>query len=101
MKDVIPGMPAAKAGLAPGMKLIAVNGRQYSKEILRDALKLGKLKKMPLELLTEAGQFYHSYQVDYHDGEKYPYLERDSSKPELMSAIIHPSILPGLAPTGH
>ena len=40
--DTIEGMPAAVAGIGPGMKLIAVNGRQYSPEVLRDALKAGQ-----------------------------------------------------------
>ena len=29
--DVVPDGPVAKAGIAPGMKLIAVNGRKYSR----------------------------------------------------------------------
>ena len=40
--DVIPETPAFKAGLGPGTKLIAVNGRKYTKDIVRDALKLGR-----------------------------------------------------------
>src|SRR5208282_703008 len=35
--DTVEGMPAAKAGIGPGMKLIAVNGRQFSADVLRDA----------------------------------------------------------------
>ncbi|MCU1313333.1 MAG: hypothetical protein JWM54_1090, partial [Acidobacteriaceae bacterium] len=28
--------------------------------------------------------------VDYHDGERYPALERDSSTPDLLSDILKP-----------
>jgi hypothetical protein len=28
--------------------------------------------------------------VDYHDGEKYPRLERDNGKPDLLTAILKP-----------
>jgi predicted metalloprotease with PDZ domain len=90
MEDVIPGTPAAKAGLAPNMKLIAVNGRKYSKEIIRDALKIGKNSTAPLELLAANGEFYKTYPVDYHGGEQYPHLERDQLKPDLLSTIISP-----------
>ena len=34
--DTIEGMPAAKAGIGPGMKVVAVNGRRFSDDVLRD-----------------------------------------------------------------
>jgi predicted metalloprotease with PDZ domain len=86
--DVVPGTPAARSGLAPGMKIVAVNGRQYSKETLRAALRLGKTSTTPLELLAANGQLYRTYAIDYHDGERYPYLERDPSKRDLLASII-------------
>jgi len=58
------------------MKLIAVNGRKYSKDIIRDALKLGKVSSFPLDLLAANGEFFKTYSVNYHGGERYPYLER-------------------------
>ena len=42
--DTIEGMLAAKAGIGPGMKVVAVNGRRFSPEILRDAIKAAKSK---------------------------------------------------------
>ena len=90
--DVIPEMPAFKAGLGPGMKLIAVNGRKYSKDIIRDALKLGKVSSFPLDLLVANGEFFKTYSVNYHGGERYPYLERDTSTPDLLGFIIAPVV---------
>ena len=85
--DTIEGMPAALAGIGPGMKLMAVNGRKYSPEVLRDALKAGKGGTAPLELLVENTDYYKTYKVDYHGGERYPHLVRDESKPDLLSEI--------------
>ncbi len=85
--DTIEGMPAAVAGIGPGMKLIAVNGRQYSPEVLRDALKAGKGGSAPLELLVENTDYYKTYKLDYHGGERYPHLVRDDSKPDLLTEI--------------
>jgi predicted metalloprotease with PDZ domain len=85
--DTIEGMPAAVAGIGPGMKLIAVNGRQFSPEVLRAALKAGKDSSMPLELLVENTDYYKTYKVDYHGGERYPHLVRDESKPDLLTGI--------------
>jgi predicted metalloprotease with PDZ domain len=85
--DTIEGMPAALAGIGPGMKLIAVNGRQYSPEILREALRAGKTGTAPLELLVENTDYYKTYKIDYHGGERYPRLVRDESKPDLLTEI--------------
>ena len=85
--DTVEGMPAAVAGIGPGMKLIAVNGRQYSAEVLRDALKAGKGGTAPLELLVENTDYYRTYKLDYHGGERYPHLVRDDSKPDLLTEI--------------
>jgi len=85
--DTIEGMSAAQAGIGPGMKVIAVNGRKYSAEVLRDALKAGKSGTAALELLVENTDYYKTYKLDYHGGERYPHLVRDESKPDLLTEI--------------
>ncbi len=32
----------------------------------------------------------YTRKVDYHGGERYPHLERDSSKPDVLSKIVEP-----------
>jgi predicted metalloprotease with PDZ domain len=88
--DTVEGMPAALAGIGPGMKLVAVNSRQYTPEVLRDALKAGKNGTAPLELLVENTDYYKTYKLDYHGGERYPHLVRDDSKPDLLTEIYKP-----------
>jgi predicted metalloprotease with PDZ domain len=87
ISDTIENMPAAKAGIGPGMKVMAVNGRKFSRDVLRDALKAGKNGSEPLELLVENTEYYRTFKLDYHGGEKFPHLERDESKPDLLSEI--------------
>src|SRR5262249_45377167 len=86
--DVLWGSPAATAGIAPGTVLAAVNGRKYNPDVLRDALRAGKDSHSPLQLLVVSGDFYKTYSLDYHDGERYPRLVRDESKPDMLSEII-------------
>jgi predicted metalloprotease with PDZ domain len=86
--DTTEGLPAAKAGIGPGMKLVAVNDRRFSPEILRDAVKATKTRNSPLELLVENTDYYKTYKIDYHGGEKYPHLVRDESKPDLLTDIL-------------
>ncbi len=85
-------MPAYQAGITPGMTVIAINGRKYSPEVLHDALKGGKGGSQPLELLVENNDYYETYSINYHEGGKYPHLERDTSKPDLLSDIYRPHV---------
>src|SRR5580658_8081922 len=86
--DTVEGMPAAKAGIGPGMRVVAVNGHRFSTDNLNGALKIGKNSADPLELLVENTDFYTTYKLDYHGGERYPHLVRDESKPDVLSEII-------------
>ena len=90
INDVIMNSPAWKAGIAPGSILLAVNGRKYTPDILRDFLAESKTSKTPLELLVSNGDFYKMHSLDYHDGEKYAHLVRDESKPDVLSEILKP-----------
>ncbi len=88
IEDTIEGLPAAKAGIGPGMKVIAVNDKKFSDDVLRDALKEGKTSSAPLELLVENADYFHAYKLDYHGGERYPHLVRDEPKPDVLGEII-------------
>ena len=90
LEDVIVGSPADRAGIAPGMKLVAVNGREWSPEILHDALKQAQNTSTPLELLLENAHFFKTYSVAYHDGDKEPHLQRASDVPDLLTEILKP-----------
>jgi predicted metalloprotease with PDZ domain len=86
--DVIPGSPAAKAGLAPGMHVIAVNGKKFTRFVIRDALRLGAGTSSPLDVLAQNGDFFKTYPIDYHGGERYPALERIATRPDILGAIL-------------
>jgi predicted metalloprotease with PDZ domain len=89
LEDVIPGSPAYAAGVGPGMKLVAVNGRRWSKEVLREALRATKSTGTPLELLLENRDFFKTYSINYHGGEQYPHLERAEGD-DLLGRISAP-----------
>jgi predicted metalloprotease with PDZ domain len=86
--DTIEDEVAARAGIGPGMKVVAVNGRRFTPEVLRDAIKAGKGSSGTIDLLVENTDYYKTYKLDYHGGEMYPHLVRDESKPDLLSAIL-------------
>ena len=96
--DVIPGSPAERTGLAPGMQLVAVDGRKWSPDILRDAIRRAKDSKEPIELLAENGDYFRTYRLDYHGGERYPHLEAISGKRDVLTEIVKMKAAPVAAP---
>ena len=83
--DVRYGGPAQKAGVAPSVKLIAVNSRQFTPTVLREAV--GRADK-PVDLLVKNGEYYQTHHVDYTGGERYPHLVRSDGADDLLSRII-------------
>jgi len=86
--DTVHGGLAASAGIGPGMKVIAVNGRKFAPEVWHDALKATKTASGPLQLLIENTDYFTTYSLNYHGGEMYPHLEREAGQPDLLSDII-------------
>jgi predicted metalloprotease with PDZ domain len=87
--DVIYGSPAYLAGIGPGMKLIAINGRAWDKDVLQDALRASRDGKQPLDLLVENAKFFKTYSIPYHDGIRNPHLQRTSAF-DVLGEIIKP-----------
>ncbi len=88
--DVLPGSPADKAGLIPGMKLIAVAGRKWSPEGLHQALKDSKTTTGSMEFVAENGSFVKVLRLDYHGGERFPLLVRAEGTADRLSDILAP-----------
>jgi predicted metalloprotease with PDZ domain len=97
VKDVTMGGPAQKAGLAPGSTITYVGGRAFSLEALREAIGSATAIDDPLELTVKNGGTTGNFVLEYHGGEKYPYLERDEKKPDLIDAIVRPRTKPSSA----
>jgi predicted metalloprotease with PDZ domain len=87
--DVMPGSPAARSGIGAGVTLVAVNGRKWSKQVLRDAIRATK-GGVPLELTTLDGEFYSTHRLEWRGGLRYPALARDTSKPDVLSKVLAP-----------
>ena len=85
--DTVEGMIAAKAGIGPGMKIVAVNGRRLTADVWRDAIRASKTGSSPIELIVENTDYFRVVKLDYHGGEKFPHLVRDESKPDLLTEI--------------
>ena len=90
LRDVLFYSPAYKAGLGPGMKIVAVNGRAYTDALMHDAIRNSKTAQSPIELIVENTAYFRDVKIDYHGGERYPHLERIDSKPDMLDQILQP-----------
>ena len=84
VRDVWIGGPAANAGIGPGMKIIAVNGRGWTRSVLEKALR----EKGPLELLIQNNDDFRTYSVDYRGGLRYPHLVREDGKADTLAEVV-------------
>ena len=96
--DVLWNGPAGKAQLAPGQKVIAVNGQIFSADAMRDAIRKAKGNTEPIRLIVQADSFVSNAEINYHDGERYPALERVAGTPAYLDDIIKPLTTPEKAP---
>lgn len=92
ISDVLKDGVAYKSGFGPGMHIVAANGRAYSSDVLKAAVRDGKGTGPAIELIVENTGFYRVIKVNYHDGERYPRLERISGTPDRLDDILKPEI---------
>ena len=90
MTDSIWGGPAFEAGLVPGMKVVGVNGRVYTRDLLEDAIADSPKTAQPIVLLAVNDDYYVTCTIDYHGGPRYPHLERASAKADYLDELIKP-----------
>jgi predicted metalloprotease with PDZ domain len=90
ISDVRMAGPADKAKLAPGQKIIAVNGRIFSAEALKSAIKEAKGKTEPIHVILQSDTFVTLSDIDYHEGERYPSLQRVEGTPAYLDDITKP-----------
>jgi predicted metalloprotease with PDZ domain len=90
--DVLVGSRADKAGLGPAMQIIAVNGRQFSGQVMSDAIVEAETDRAPLELIVVNTGYYKILHIDYHGGLRFPHLERVQGTPDRLDEILAPLV---------
>ncbi len=94
IRDIRWNGPGDKAQLAPGYKILAVNGQIYSVETLQAAIHAAKSNTEPIHLIIQADNFVSTFNIDYHDGERFPALERIADTPDYLDDIVKPLTTP-------
>jgi predicted metalloprotease with PDZ domain len=90
VNDVVLDSPAGKAGIGPGMQILAVNGLRYSAEVLRNAIKDSKTASGPFTIEFQNDDVVKTVSLDYRGGMREPHLEREMGKSDVLAQILAP-----------
>ena len=90
ISDVRWNGPADKLHLAPGEKVIAVNGHIFSSDTMKKAIQDAKGNTQAIRLIVQADTAVSNVEIDYHEGERYPALERVEGTPAYLDDIAKP-----------
>lgn len=82
--------PAFRAGITPDMQIVAVNGKKFTADVLRSAIKHDETGKAALKLLVKRGDRFQTIELEYHGGLRYPKLARVEGTPDRLDAILAP-----------
>src|SRR5580700_1615513 len=93
VEDVLWNGPAFKAGLAPGMKLVAIDGQPYTAAVLRSEIDQAQKSGNPLQITAEGDGVTEVYTVHYDGGLKYPHLVRVPDETDTLQQILAPKLL--------
>ncbi|HVW78034.1 MAG TPA: hypothetical protein VHB45_10515 [Alloacidobacterium sp.] len=90
ISDVRVYSAADEAKLAPGERVIAVNGRVFAGDIFTNAIKQAKGNNEPIHLIVQSDTYIYPIDLNYHEGEKYPTLQRVEGAPAVLDEITKP-----------
>ncbi len=81
---------AFNAGMTVGSELLAVNGRKFDGDGLKSAIKAAKGNSAPVKLLVKSGEVFRTLDLDWHDGLRYPRLEKVGKGQGTLDALLAP-----------
>ena len=81
---------AFKEAIRPGSTIVAVNGREYGHDVLRDAINTAKDGRSPIRLLVREGRNLREVAINYRGGLRYPHLERIGAGPAPLDLALQP-----------
>jgi predicted metalloprotease with PDZ domain len=90
VQESIVGGLAYQAGITTGMRVVAVNDRAFTPDLLHDALIAAKNSSQAIRLLVLNDDYYKTCTINYHGGERYPHLVRQEGKADLLDELAKP-----------
>lgn len=82
--------PAFNAGLTVASEIVAIDGRAYSDDDIKDAITAAKTNKQPIKLLVKSGERFRDIAIDYQGGLRYPRLEKTGTGEGALDRLLAP-----------
>jgi predicted metalloprotease with PDZ domain len=82
--------PAFNVGVTVGTQIVAVNGRTFSGDALKQAIKSAANNGPAPQLLIHDGDVYRTVVLDWHGGLRYPRLEKVGKGQGSLDALLAP-----------
>jgi predicted metalloprotease with PDZ domain len=86
VKSVLWDGPVFRAGLSPGVHIQAVNG--VATDRLKETIRNSLTAAGPIEPIIKDQDHFRVDRIDYHDGLRYPHLEREAGQPARLDDIL-------------
>jgi predicted metalloprotease with PDZ domain len=90
VSSVLWDSPAFNAGLTVGSAILAVNGRSFDGDALKEAIRAAKDSREPVHLLVKSGDAFRNLDMDWHGGLRYPRLEQTGGGRGTLDALLAP-----------
>jgi predicted metalloprotease with PDZ domain len=87
--DSSPGMAAFESGIVPGVQIVEVNGAKFSISALERAV-ADSNQGHSIEFVVANGDFTSAAKLNYNGGAKYPVLQRQVSRADMLGQILSP-----------
>jgi predicted metalloprotease with PDZ domain len=81
---------AFNAGITVGTEIVAIDGRKFDGDALKDAIKAAAGNGPAPELLVHDGEIYRTVKLDWHGGLRYPRLQKVGKGPGTLDALLAP-----------
>lgn len=82
--------PAFNAGLTVGTVIVAVDGRAYSDDVMKDAITAAKTSNQSIKLIVKNGDRVRDVAVQYNGGLRYPRLEKTGKGESSLDRLLKP-----------
>jgi predicted metalloprotease with PDZ domain len=88
LTEVVWESPAFKAGLTTNTTLVAVNGRTYSAELLKQAITAAAAGGPAVELIVKKQDLYRTITLDYRGGLRYPHFTPLAGREDMLATLF-------------
>ena len=90
VNDVREGSVAWNAGMGKGMKILAINDREFTPDAWRAAVKATSSSISPIVVLVNHAGYFEDITLQYRGGIKYPHLVRVKGSVDMLADIVRP-----------